>query len=221
MDDKRRGSFWNKLKAELIYRVLWLIATGLAASARYRVEGRERLLKMVADGKGGVILIWHGSTLLPIYYCRHMGFYSLVSVSKDGDLQSRLLHSRGFRTIRGSTARHAVRALLNGVRCIREGNIIALTPDGPKGPPKKVQPGAIHMAQRSGCPVLPVGMACSSCKTLTTWDSHVVPLPFSRTAIVFGDPLYISEDEDEAVAVVRVEEAINQAERRAEEILNS
>ena len=47
----------------------------------------------------------------------------------------------------------------------------------------------------------------------------MVPLPFSKAVIAFGDPLYVSEDEDENAAAARIEAAINAAERRAEEML--
>ncbi len=105
-----------------------------------------------------------------------MGFYSLVSLSNDGDLQDRLLRSRGFRTVRGSSGRGGARALLELTRKLQEGGVMAHTPDGPKGPPKKVQPGTVYLAKRSGCPVLPVGVACRPCKRLGSWDSHMLPV---------------------------------------------
>lgn len=214
-----RENLKDRIRTEIIFRILWLISTAIAASVRYKIEGWEKLEKIVADGKGGLILPWHGVTILPIYYCRNMGFYSIVSLSNDGDLQNRLLQSRGFQTIRGSSARHGIRALLEGVRCLLDGKVMAITPDGPKGPNKKVHPGTVHLAQRSGCPVLPVGVACRPCKRLHSWDSHMIPLPFSKAVITFGDPLYIAQGEDESEAAIRIENAINESERRAWELL--
>lgn len=213
--------FWERLKGRIVFRLLWLIVTGLAASVRFRVEGYEKLQDVVDAGKGGIIVLWHGVTVLPIYYCRHRGFYSIVSVSRDGELQNQMLQSRGFKTIRGSSARHAVRALLESVRCIKGGGVMAFTPDGPKGPPKIVQPGTVHLAQTSGAPVIPVGVACKPCKRLSSWDSHMVPMPFSRATLVFGDPLYISASDDAKDAAARIGDAISAQERRAEEILGS
>ena len=218
MEDARE-SFWQRFKRRLVFSALWLISTGIAATVRFRIDGWEKLEKVIADGTGGLILPWHGVTILPIYYCRHMGFYSIVSVSKDGELQNMLLESRGFKTIRGSSARHGARALLESIRRIKEGGVMAITPDGPKGPPKKVQPGTVHLAQRSGCPILPVGVACRPCKRLSSWDSHMVPVPFARAVISFGDPLYVGNEEDENAAAARIEDAINAAEQRANELL--
>lgn len=215
----RRSDFWEDFKRSLVFWPLWLLVTGIAATVRFRVEGWDKLLKVVRDGKGGLVLPWHGVTILPIFYCRNMGFYSMVSVSRDGKLQDKMLRSRGFNTIRGSSGRHGVRALLEAVRLVHEGAVLAHTPDGPKGPPKKVQPGTVYLAQKSGCPILPVGVACSPCKRLRSWDSHMVPLPFARAAIAFGDPIYIGADEDENEGAIRIENAINEADLCASEIL--
>jgi lysophospholipid acyltransferase (LPLAT)-like uncharacterized protein len=214
-----QDGLWRRIRDGVVFWILWLIVTAVLATVRFRVEGEENLREIVESGKGGLIVLWHGVTLLPIYYCRHRGFYSIVSVSRDGELQNKMLRSRGFRTIRGSSARHAVRALLESVRCIKAGGIMALTPDGPKGPSKIVQPGTVHLAQSSGCPVLPVGVACKPCKRLSSWDKHLVPMPFARAVITFGDSLYVSVSDDLQSAAARIGEAIEAQERRAEEIL--
>jgi len=214
-----RSPLKERIKRWLVFRLLWLISTGIAATVRFRIVGWEKLTAVRDGGKGGLVLPWHGVTMLPIYYCRHMGFYSLVSLSNDGDLQDALLRSRGFKTVRGSSGRGGARALLELTRKLQEGGVMAHTPDGPKGPPKKVQPGTIYLAKRSGCPVLPVGVACKPCKRLGSWDSHMVPAPFARAVIFFGDPLTVAPDEDDAEAAVRIENAINDAECRAWETL--
>lgn len=220
MADERR-SLWERVKLELIFRVLWFISTAILVTVRVRVEGDEKVENLIRDGKGGLILPWHGMSMLPIYRYRNYGFYSMVSVSKDGELQNKILQSRGFKTIRGSSGRHGIRALLESVRCIMNGNIMAITPDGPKGPAKKVQPGPVYLAQKSKCPVLPVGVACKPCKRLSSWDAHMVPMPFARAVIVFGDPIFIDADEDESKVSFRIERAINDAQERAEVVLES
>ncbi len=219
MTDNKRDGLWKRIKADMLFWTLWLIATGILASLRYKIEGWEKLKKMIADGKGGLLLTWHGVTILPIYRCRHLGMYSIVSLSNDGDLQDKLLRSRGFHTIRGSSARNGIRVLLEAIRCLKAGKVMAMTPDGPRGPNKKVQMGTVHMAQKSGCPVLPVGVACKPCKRLRSWDAHLIPMPFARAVLVFCDPLYVLEGEDENEAAIRIENALNAAERQAEEML--
>lgn len=220
MADERR-SLGERVRLEIIFRVLWLISSVLLATVRVRTVGGEKLEEVVKDGKGGLVLPWHGWSLLAIYHYRKRGFYSMVSVSKDGELQNKVLVSRGFRTIRGSSGRRGVQALLESVRCIQEGNVMAITPDGPKGPARKVQPGPVYLARKSQCPVLPVGVACEPCWRLSSWDSHAVPKPFSRAVILFGDPLRVGADDGEEEAAMRIAAAIDAAEDSAREALNA
>ena len=203
----------------IIFWILWLITTGIAATVRFKIDRLENFQAAYDSKKGGLVLPWHGYTILPIYYFRHKGMYSIVSVSKDGELQNKLLQSRGFKTIRGSSGRHGARALLESIRALKGGGLMAITPDGPRGPAKVVQPGPVHLAKRSGCPVVGVGVACKPCKRLSSWDEHLVPMPFSKAVISFSDPIYIDNDEDDEVACKRIGDIINSAEKRAESLL--
>ena len=195
--------------------MLWLVGTAILATVRVRIVDGQRLEEVIASGKGGVILPWHGATMLPIYHYRHRGFYSIVSLSDDGELQNMVLRSRGFLTIRGSSGRNGVRALLESVRCLKSGHVMAFSADSVRERAKQVEPGVVYLAQRSGCPVLPVGVACRPCKRLASWDSHMLPLPFAKAVIAFGAPLFVNADEDENEAAVRIADSINEAERWA------
>ena len=90
-----RESRWNRFKAELVFRVLWLISTADRRQRPVQSRGLGEAHEDRPDGKGGLILPWHGVTILPIYYCRNMGFHSIVSLSKDGELQNKLLAEPG------------------------------------------------------------------------------------------------------------------------------
>ncbi|MEN6372779.1 MAG: lysophospholipid acyltransferase family protein [Armatimonadota bacterium] len=213
---------WKKLRTEIIWRLLWLVSTGIACTVRIKPVGIDRLEDMRSSGHGGVIATWHGTTILPIYFCRHMGFWAIVSVSKDGELQSRLLQSRGYRIVHGSSRAHGAKALLESVKRIKDDGIITITPDGPRGPAKVVQPGIVLMAERSGCSILPVGIACSRVWQFNSWDKHEVPKPFSKACIVFGDPIHVGKcetDEDRTKWSEMIGKAISAADERAAEEL--
>lgn len=213
---------WKKLKIEIVWRLLWFISTAIAMTVRIRVVNLDRLEKILNSGKGGIMATWHGTTILPIYYCRYKGLWAIVSVSRDGELQARLLRARGYNIIRGSSRSHAIRALLEAVRAIDDGAVMALTPDGPRGPAKVVQPGIVFMAERSGCDILPVGIACSRVYRFNSWDKHEVPKPFSKAVLVFGDIVRVGEcetDEDREKWAEVIAEAINKAYAEAAELL--
>ncbi len=210
---------WSRIKQVLLFRVLWLVGTAILGTVRVRIVDGEKLDEVIAGGQGGLVLPWHGATMLPIYHYRNRGFYSIVSLSGDGELQDMVLRSRGFHTIRGSSGRQGARALLESVRCLRAGNVMAFSADSVKERALQVEPGVVYLAKRSGCPVLPVGVACRPCKYLASWDSHMLPLPFAKAMIAFGDPIRVSADDDDREAAVRIARAIDEAERRAENLL--
>jgi hypothetical protein len=80
------------------------------------------------------------------------------------------------------------------VRVLRAGGDIAITPDGPKGPRLVVQVGCVLAAMRSRAPIVPVGLACRRARRLRSWDRFMVPFPFTRVAVRFGDPIHVPPD---------------------------
>jgi len=191
-------AFWQRVRTEIAWRLLWLVSTAIAFTVRIRAIGMERLQEMQDSGRGGIVVLWHGTTMLPIFYCRHRGLWAIISESRDGELQNRLVTSRGYRTIRGSSSSRGVRAFLEAAKRIEEGAVIAITPDGPRGPARVVQLGTVLLAERAGCQVLPVGVAFARAWRLGSWDRHMIPKPFSRAVLVFGEPVHIGKSESDA-----------------------
>ena len=193
----------------------------LIGSTRVKVIGGEYLPKGGQNEDGGMVLLWHATTVVPIYTFRKRGWMGIISESKDGEIQNRIMLARGYRTIRGSTGndKHGARALLSSIRALKGGAFMAITPDGPKGPEKKVQPGIVRMIKKSGCYVVPMGVACDRCWRLHSWDRHIVPKPFSKFVIYATEPVRIPEEMSEEDAAVFIENLINDAEKKAEEVL--
>ena len=89
---------------------------------------------------------------------------------------------------------------------------LAITPDGPRGPRHRFQPGAVYLAQVTGFAVIPVIYQYSPRITLKSWDRFMVPLPFCRCPIRLGTPLRVSRDADELEQErvrVQLEKALN------------
>lgn len=187
-----------------------------------RYENAERIQEAVDAHGGAIIVTWHGRSLIPANVFRGRGYWALISLSRDGEIQNRIFQRFGFQTIRGSTGRGGVRAALQLAKKIQEGGVLAFTPDGPRGPTHKVQQGTIFLAQRSGCPVIPLGVSARPRRLLGSWDSYLIPLPFARTAFVVGETQFVSPNLDEAgkeQAAEALERAINACEKRAEALM--
>lgn len=217
------GSTEPEAAPERRARVLGFLAwaTARLICSTLRIEFRGRDLRDYAVG-GAMFVLWHGRTLIPANVTRNRGYWALISLSRDGEIQNCVFRRFGFDTVRGSTGRGGLRALMRLVRILRDGGVLAFTPDGPRGPTHKVQEGTAFMAQHSGKPVVPVGIAASPRKLLKSWDSYMVPVPFGKAVWVTGEPMFLSSDADEAGRAEfssRLELALNACEKEAEEAL--
>ena len=187
----------SALSAEMMYRASSflgsLVIRGLGFTTRFKVVGFERIREMADEKKGFIFAIWHGRTLLPVYYCRDMGIWAITSLSRDGEIQTRTISRLGYRIIRGSTGRTGIKAALTAAKRIDEGGVLCITPDGPKGPVNEVQDGVVFLAERANCPIVPIGVGISNRKLLNAWDSYTVPYPFTKCGIIFGDPILPSD----------------------------
>jgi lysophospholipid acyltransferase (LPLAT)-like uncharacterized protein len=158
------------------------------------------------------------------YFYRDQGSVVLVSRHGDGEFIARVLTGLGYSVARGSSTRGGARAaleLLAHARKVR--GDIGITPDGPKGPPQKAQDGCVFLASRSGFPLLPLAALAERSWRLRSWDRFVIPKPFSRIAVVAGEPISVPPDvprEEMGRYRERFEAAIAEAEARARQILD-
>jgi lysophospholipid acyltransferase (LPLAT)-like uncharacterized protein len=218
---ERRASDEAVRRAKRLGRVIYTLARGLGRTLRLTVQGWEPIERHLREGTGAVMVTWHGRTLIPANYMKDKGFWALISLSRDGEVQAEIFRRFGFQILRGSTSRGGVRAALEAARVVKAGGILAFTPDGPRGPSKKFQPGALLIAQKAGVPIYPAGIAAHPRILLPTWDSYMIPLPFARAVFLIGEPVYVppeADKDDFARLAEQLEEAINALESRAEHL---
>ena len=200
--------------------LVYVVARCIYKTLRLHLENYERLVpRETGKPQGAILVTWHGRTLIPANLLRNKGYWALISLSRDGELQNWIFRRFGFQTARGSTGRGGVRGALQMARKVREGNVLAFTPDGPRGPTHKVQLGVILMAEKSGAPIVPVGISASRRWLIDSWDSYMIPKPFARAYFLVGEPIYVPSHLDEAgreAVAVEVEVALNQLEKEAE-----
>jgi lysophospholipid acyltransferase (LPLAT)-like uncharacterized protein len=174
-------------------RFLALLGSGLirVLGITWRVRYRAAAFDAAQQGRGPVIYMsWHGQMLPMLWAHRNRGISVLISEHRDGELIARIAHSLGFRTVRGSTTRGASRSLIGMTRAIEAGIDVAITPDGPRGPAHSFAPGALYVAQRTGCRLVAVGAAARAWH-LKSWDRFAIPVPFARVTVAYAPPLTI------------------------------
>jgi lysophospholipid acyltransferase (LPLAT)-like uncharacterized protein len=177
------------------------LVRALAATLRVREICAPGLEARWRAGTPVIYTVWHGQILLlPYLYGRRFRIHALTSRSRDGEILSRFVEGFGIRVVRGSTSRGGPRALLRLARVIRDqGDNALVVPDGPRGPRHVAQPGAVLLAKLTGVPMVPVAFSASSRRVVRSWDRFLVPHPFARAVVVFGEPIMVRRDADRDV----------------------
>jgi len=192
--------------ARLAAAGVWLVRT-LGWTWRFRTRNAEVVAKLRAAQQPIVFATWHGEMLPQLYYHRGQGISVLISEHGDGELIARIATTYGYRTVRGSTSRGAARAILGLARDLEDGHDLAITPDGPRGPERSFAPGTLIVARRGGAPIVPVVAHADAAWRLKSWDRFMIPKPFARVTIAYGDPIVVSAEDgrpdDEQVEAVR------------------
>ena len=155
---------------------------------RIRLVNTGPMTALRKTKQGFIFSLWHGQLLPLLWHHRDEGIVVLISEHRDGEMVARAATSLGFGLIRGSSTRGADRALLSISREVREGREVAITPDGPKGPSQKFAPGALVAAQRADCFIVTLGVAADRAWRLNSWDRFMIPKPFARVTIAYGEP---------------------------------
>ena len=189
----------------------------LGASLTWKAEGLEHL-HFEGNCRRPIMAFWHGRVLTATYYFRRRDIVVMISENFDGEWIARIIETFGFRTSRGSTSRGGRRALLQLKREMDRGLPSGFAVDGPRGPARKAQPGAVWLAKLTGNPVVPFHMEASSYWNLKSWDRTQIPKPFSTVALAVGTPIVVPRDADEAMLEakrIELEQALLALEARA------
>ncbi len=190
-------TFAQRVKAASIAAVGYPIVAFLGRTLRWTVEGREHLDAVAASGRQPVFAFWHGRILPATYFFRRRGIVVITSENFDGEWIAQIIERFGYGTARGSTSRGGKRALLQLVRDMQAGKPAGFTLDGPRGPAKVAQPGAVWLAGATGNPILPFHVETSRHWTARSWDRTQVPKPFAEAALVIGAPIDVPKGADE------------------------
>jgi lysophospholipid acyltransferase (LPLAT)-like uncharacterized protein len=201
-----RASRWKRFEAAAIAGLGYPVVAALGRTLRWRVSGLQHLDSIRAAGHQPVMAFWHGRILPATYYFRRRGIVVITSDNFDGEWIARIIERFGYGTARGSTSRGGRRAMLQLVRDMHAGRAAGFTLDGPRGPARVAQPGAVWLAMATGNPLLPFHLEASSAWTARSWDRTQVPKPFSTVGLAVGEPLYVERGaSDEAREAVRLE----------------
>ncbi len=211
----------QRAKAAVIAAVGTPIVEALGGTYRWHESGADHWDAVMHAGQRPILALWHGRILAATLYFRDRGVVAITSQNFDGEWIARLMGRFGYGTARGSTSRGGARALAQLKRDLGAGRPVAFTVDGPRGPARVVQQGAVWLAGASGHPILPFHIEASTFWTVNSWDAHQIPKPGSDLAIAIGEPIHIGGTDEPAIVegCATLTRALERAEARAADML--
>ncbi len=207
------------MRAKLLSFIGWLLISVWGATVRVRYVNREPVERLQAEGKNFIYAFWHGRQFLLLFNHRKRGIVLPSSESRDGEIQAGILKRFGYGVVRGSSKRKGDRAALALVDALRKGKVIALAVDGPRGPVYEVKQGVTYLAGKLDKVIVPVSTSAARFWILEKiWDKYLLPVPFTRGVVVYGEPIVVKGTDEQQLESKRVAlaEALNRAMAQAD-----
>jgi lysophospholipid acyltransferase (LPLAT)-like uncharacterized protein len=169
-------------------------------TTRWQVVNDQSARAAWAGEQPLIVAFWHNRlAMMPYCWPSARPFHMLISAHPDGRLIAKAVAHFGIDAVAGSSRRGGAEALRALVRLARSGASIGITPDGPRGPRMRIREGALTLARLSGVPIVPAAVSVRRRIVLRTWDRLIVALPFGRGAMVWGNPIAVPRDADDAL----------------------
>ncbi len=192
--------------------VAWLVRLWIG-TVRYRYRPLGANLDPHRRGLEGryIYAFWHENLLIPAYHYGRPDIWVLISQHADGQLIAEACRHLKFKVVSGSATRGGVEAVRQMLR-FGDRVHLGITPDGPRGPRRQLNPGLVYLAARTGLPIVPVGFAFHRAWRLRSWDRFALPYPWSAVECVTTDPVVVPENADK--------DQLEEYQRRVEQALN-
>lgn len=221
----------------LLGLIIWAYMALVTRTMRWTIVGDDQAKDVWASSPGVVVAGWHSRILLlPTGWTKRMKKWPgrtapsamLISLSPDAEPVARAIKHLGLEAIRGSSNhkrknknKGGMRAVSDAIRRLKSGGAICITPDGPRGPMQRAQAGPVLIATRAGAPILPYAIAAHPAKRLNTWDRFIIPFPFTKGAIVFGEQINAQKGNDTEETRALLEQRLNEITQHAEQLVGA
>jgi lysophospholipid acyltransferase (LPLAT)-like uncharacterized protein len=192
---------WSKAKRRwLPYFIAYAAKIGvrlILKTCKLKIQGLDHLTSTAKESPC-ILMLWHNRLVIVAEvlhaFAPQFIYTAFISKSRDGDPLALLAESyKSGRALRvPHNARH--RALNEMITLLKAGEIILITPDGPRGPRYAIKPGIVMAARQANAKIVPFSWYADDFWQLNTWDKMLVPKPFTTIHVTFGPPHTVTED---------------------------
>ncbi len=203
---RKRRSLHFRIAKWWIPKFFYSVSYLIFGTARVRHYNKENFDRFVDRGESIIVACYHQGILYLPFLLRHDKYgkrIAMVSSSPEGDYIAGAMKLFGQDAARGSSTRGGKNALqkmtdmLNLGHEKEEAHHGLITVDGPKGPAHEVKMGVVKLAKDTGLPIVPMNWYARPSITLPNWDQTMLPFPFSKLAIAYGEPVLVDKNANE------------------------
>ena len=160
------------------------------------INGEEHLLNLINSGRPIMVCVWHGRLLFPSWYIRlkTTNIHAIASRHTDAEIMAQILNKWGYGLIRGSTRKGGKAVVQKMVEVFKNSGTVAVTNDGPKGPPRIAKAGSTGLALKYNVQIITITGSATKYWQMKSWDRFMLPKPFGKIQLIVSPPLDITEE---------------------------
>jgi len=209
---------------KIVSLLIYILFKLFSKTYKIELQGDDVYHRLKRSDEPIIYAVAHGRMWGLIYYTLGRPITMLASQSRDGRLVTGVLHKLGYQVESGSSSRGGIKGLLSLIKHIKRGREIAVTVDGPRGPAFKVKPGVVLLASKAHASILPISYSASRSFVFNkSWDKFLLPLPFSKLTITYGNPVKVTDNIDKTQVdqcCLVIEQSLRELTNRADTIPN-
>jgi len=193
-------SRWRRMQIPVIGWIGTLLVAVIGMTLRFEVLGFEHYENSRAAGRPIIAAFWHRAIFPAIWWWRNRKIVVMNTTNFDGQWTRRVIERLGFGTAQGSSSRGGLRGLVVMAERLREGQDVAFTIDGPRGPRYVAKPGPVMLARKTGYPIMYFHIGIEHGHTFErSWDLFQIPHLFSRAVMIIAPLIEVPADADREV----------------------
>lgn len=191
------------LKSNFVQSLLCLIAYAYIKftyiTTRWHIIGEENVEKMVENNQPFIFALWHGRLLMSGCLAKnYKDSAAIISKHKDGIIIAKILKYFKVKTIWGSTSKGGYSAIKNSIDHLNDSKgVLVITPDGPRGPNRKINGNIVEIAKKADVPIVPITFSFKRYKEINSWDKFLFCYPFNKAVVIIGNQIKIKNNESD------------------------
>lgn len=217
----KKRIFKHPLFQRTIVGIIYWYSVLVHKTSHWQCLGYEEVQQVVCSDCPVIVVMWHGRILLspkfPLLPKKH---YAVISLHGDGVYVADYMERHNVTAVRGSSKKGAMAAFREALKILKEGHLLVVTPDGPRGPAMVLGGNVIGLAKMTGAAIIPYSQSTSHGVFLRTWDRFRIPFPFSKGVYMYGKPVWIEKnatEEEMKIAEIELQKRLNIITRQSDE----